>query len=32
MTIFENARKKLKENKFSIDSWNILIKDALVIK
>ena len=30
MTIYESARKKLIENKFSIESWNILIKDALV--
>lgn len=28
MTIFDKAREKLKDNKHSIESWNILIKDA----
>lgn len=28
MSIFDKAREKLNDNKFSIESWNILIKEA----
>ena len=31
MSIFDKAREKLNDNKFSIESWNILIKEAQVI-
>lgn len=30
MTIFDTAREKLRENKYLIEFWNILIKDAQV--
>jgi hypothetical protein len=30
MTITDKAKEKLRDNKFSIDTWNILIKDAQV--